>query len=211
MASDGEETSSAPADSSKLLRAEVRELRAKLRAANARTRLRIKEHQRPESKTNQQDSEPSEICKTSIPGSNPGGASIFPVRFRSFVRAVHKRTPLNCLELSRMQWGVGSSLAQIVDASWLRDDEIRGGQRSAGPPFVVAVPVLVLDTEVGFASLTRLLVMPFGDQLWIVIVSLMARPGCSWSGPPTRCPDDRTVVQGAYRKASSSSAVSGDA
>jgi serine/threonine protein kinase len=29
----------------------------------------------PESKTNQQDTEPCEICKTSIPGSNPGGTS----------------------------------------------------------------------------------------------------------------------------------------
>jgi hypothetical protein len=32
-------------------------------------------YQRPESKTNQQDREPCKICKTSIPGSNPGGAS----------------------------------------------------------------------------------------------------------------------------------------
>ena len=51
------------------------ELRAKLRAINAQTPPKTGQHQRPESKTNQQDTEPSEICKTSIPGSNPGGAS----------------------------------------------------------------------------------------------------------------------------------------
>jgi len=44
-------------------------------AINAQTRPKTREHQRPESKTNQQDREPNEICKTSIPGSNPGGAS----------------------------------------------------------------------------------------------------------------------------------------
>ena len=32
----------------------------------------------PENKTNQQDREPDEICKTFIPCSNPGGASKFP-------------------------------------------------------------------------------------------------------------------------------------
>ena len=33
---------------------------------------------RPESKTSQQDRQPGPVCKTSIPGSNPGGASKFP-------------------------------------------------------------------------------------------------------------------------------------
>jgi hypothetical protein len=51
------------------------ELRAKLRAINAQTPRKTEEHQRPKSKTNQQDRELREICKTSIPGSNPGGAS----------------------------------------------------------------------------------------------------------------------------------------
>src|SRR6186997_17222 len=50
-------------------------LRAKFRATNAPTRPKTREHQRPESKTNQQLSQLYEICKTSIPGSNPGGAS----------------------------------------------------------------------------------------------------------------------------------------
>ena len=56
---------------------EGEKVRAKLWAINAQTRPKTGEHQRPESKTNQQDREPSEICKTSIPGSNPGGASKF--------------------------------------------------------------------------------------------------------------------------------------
>jgi hypothetical protein len=34
-------------------------------------------NQRPESQTNQQLGQPCEICKTSTPGSNPGGASNF--------------------------------------------------------------------------------------------------------------------------------------
>jgi hypothetical protein len=58
-------------------------LRAKFRAINAQTLLKTKEYQRPESKTIQQLAEPDEICKTSIPGSNPGGASkpnYFPVK-----------------------------------------------------------------------------------------------------------------------------------
>ena len=33
------------------------------------------EYQKPESKTNQHDREPYEICKTSIPGSNPGASN----------------------------------------------------------------------------------------------------------------------------------------
>jgi hypothetical protein len=46
-----------------------------LQSTNAQTPRKTEEHQTPESKTNQQDREPDEICKTSIPGSNPGGAS----------------------------------------------------------------------------------------------------------------------------------------
>ena len=36
-----------------------------------------------------------EICKTSIPGSNPGGASNFPQQNRSFASCTRKRTPRN--------------------------------------------------------------------------------------------------------------------
>ena len=42
---------------------------------NAQTRRNIKEVQTPESRTGHQEREPSEIRKTSTPGSNPGGAS----------------------------------------------------------------------------------------------------------------------------------------
>jgi hypothetical protein len=47
----------------------------RVQSTKAQRRPKTQEHQRPESKTNQQDREPREICKTSIPGSNPGGAS----------------------------------------------------------------------------------------------------------------------------------------
>jgi hypothetical protein len=53
----------------------VRETSVQLQSTNAPTAEKTEEHQRPESKTIQQDREPREICKTSIPGSNPGGAS----------------------------------------------------------------------------------------------------------------------------------------
>ena len=46
-----------------------------LQSTNAQIPCKTGEHQRPESKTIQQVTEPCEICKTSIPGSNPGGAS----------------------------------------------------------------------------------------------------------------------------------------
>jgi hypothetical protein len=38
---------------------------------------RREEYQRPESKSIQQLAEPDEVCKTSIPRSNPGGARQF--------------------------------------------------------------------------------------------------------------------------------------
>jgi len=46
-----------------------------LQSTNAQTPSKTEEDQRPESKTMQQLTEPDEICKTSTPGSNPGGAS----------------------------------------------------------------------------------------------------------------------------------------
>jgi hypothetical protein len=51
------------------------ETSVQLQSPNAQTPSKIEEYQRPESKTIQQLTEPEEICKTSIPGSNPGGAS----------------------------------------------------------------------------------------------------------------------------------------
>src|SRR5262245_27905767 len=49
-----------------------------VQSMNAQTPSKTEENQRPESKTNQQLSQPYEICKTSTPGSNPDGASNFP-------------------------------------------------------------------------------------------------------------------------------------
>jgi len=54
------------------------ETSVQLQSTNAQTPGKTDEYQRPESKTIQQDREPTEICKTSTPGSNPGGASTFP-------------------------------------------------------------------------------------------------------------------------------------
>ena len=57
---------------------EAGETSVQLQSTNARTPPKTEEYQRPESKTIQQLAEPDEICKTSTPGSNPGGASNLP-------------------------------------------------------------------------------------------------------------------------------------
>ena len=57
------------------------ETSVQLQSTNAQTPPKTEEYQRPESKTIQQLAEPDEICKTSTPGSNPGGASNFPEHF----------------------------------------------------------------------------------------------------------------------------------
>ena len=78
--------------------------RVQLQSTNAQTPPKTEEDQRPESKTIQQLAEPDEVCKTSTPGSNPGGASNFPQKsIGSFARsgmpartkfrtAVHRRS-----------------------------------------------------------------------------------------------------------------------
>jgi hypothetical protein len=58
-----------------------RRSRDRFETDNAQTPWRTGHHPRPEDKASQQDPQPSEICKTSIPGSNPGGAPIFLFKF----------------------------------------------------------------------------------------------------------------------------------
>jgi hypothetical protein len=53
------------------------------------------EQDRPESRTNQQDGRPGPVCKTSIPGSNPGGASKIPRKIAWFVPQQRKRMRSN--------------------------------------------------------------------------------------------------------------------
>jgi hypothetical protein len=62
--------------------AEAYELGAKLGANNAQTPGNTSQHPVPEDEASQQHPSPRRICKTSIPGSNPGGASnLFRVKF----------------------------------------------------------------------------------------------------------------------------------
>jgi sigma54-dependent transcription regulator len=49
--------------------------RDRFETVNAQTPGKTGHHPRPEDKARQQHPQPNEICKTSIPGSNPGGAS----------------------------------------------------------------------------------------------------------------------------------------
>jgi hypothetical protein len=55
-----------------------------MRARSPTAAGRVLDDPRPEDKASQQDRQLREICKTSIPGSNPGGASIFP---RAYIRS----------------------------------------------------------------------------------------------------------------------------
>ena len=56
---------------------------AQFRSNNAQTPGTTGHHQGPEDEARHYDSQPCTVCKTSIPGSNPGGASIFQAQIRS--------------------------------------------------------------------------------------------------------------------------------
>jgi hypothetical protein len=49
-----------------------------LRSKNAQTPAKTGHHQGPEDEARHHDTQPCTVCKTSIPGSNPGGASKIP-------------------------------------------------------------------------------------------------------------------------------------
>jgi hypothetical protein len=53
------------------------------RSNNAQTPGNTRHHQAPEDEARHHYRRPCTVCKTSIPGSNPGGASIFPAQNRS--------------------------------------------------------------------------------------------------------------------------------
>ena len=53
-------------------------IREQFENRSAQTRRKTTKHHAPESRASRQEREPDEICKTSTPGSNPGGASNFP-------------------------------------------------------------------------------------------------------------------------------------
>src|SRR2546426_11112349 len=77
-----------------------------LQSRSARTPPKTGEYQRPESKTIQQLTEPSEICTTSTPGSNPGGASNF-LRKSNGPRLALAASRSDSSRLQRIQLGVG--------------------------------------------------------------------------------------------------------
>jgi hypothetical protein len=66
---------------------------------NAQTPGKTRVQGRPESRTNQQDRRPGPVCKTSIPGSNPGGASKILQKSASFVPWRHKQVFANVPKL----------------------------------------------------------------------------------------------------------------
>jgi hypothetical protein len=95
---------------------------------NAQTPPKTGHHPGPEDKASQQDQQPSEICKTSIPGSNPGGASNFSVQIRSFVRAPHKRRLVNCLESPCDGDAHWAQVADSVRVAYAANGRGRGSQ-----------------------------------------------------------------------------------
>src|SRR4029453_17740662 len=102
-----------------------------LQSTNAQTPPKIEEYQRPESKTNQQLAEPDEICKTSIPGSNPGGASKILKNSASFVRAWRKQPLPSGLKLLTRR---PPPSVQDVASPRVLPCTLRGGRRFTGPP-----------------------------------------------------------------------------
>jgi hypothetical protein len=54
----------------------------------ARTPVKTRDQGRPASKTSQQLRQPCPVCKTSTPGSNPGGASNLPKKFETLAEPI---------------------------------------------------------------------------------------------------------------------------
>ena len=59
----------------------------------AQTPGKTGEQGRPESRTNQQHRRPGPVCKTSIPGSNPGGASKIPSKTPTVLSCARRKCP----------------------------------------------------------------------------------------------------------------------
>jgi hypothetical protein len=78
--------------------------RDRFETVNAQTPRKTSHHPGPEDKASQQHPHPDEICKTSIPGSNPGGASKLSSANSSILRFLTTAAPSAIvLECSRIQ------------------------------------------------------------------------------------------------------------
>jgi hypothetical protein len=99
--------------------------RDRFETITAQTLGKTRSLRRPKGKGNHQDDLVCEICKTSIPGSNPGGASNFTVQIRSSVRAWCKRLLRDGLKLRPSS---GSQIWQCIDSSRV----VRGRSRQGG-------------------------------------------------------------------------------
>jgi hypothetical protein len=69
-----------------------------LRSNNAQTPGTTRHHQGPEDEARHYESRPCTVCKTSVPGSNPGGASIFPREIHGFGLCLRPRAIAYCSE-----------------------------------------------------------------------------------------------------------------
>ena len=85
----------------------------------------------PEGKTNRHHGRPSEICKTSTPGSNPGGASTFLEKIGSIVLVPHNQRRVNGLE---SLVDARQRIAEIVDSSRVVNCKRWEGWRFTEPP-----------------------------------------------------------------------------
>jgi hypothetical protein len=76
--------------------ADLRNSRDRFETRSAQPPRKTDHRPGPEDKASQQVREPRPICKTSIPGSNPGGASKFPVQIRRSVVSPLAERARNC-------------------------------------------------------------------------------------------------------------------
>ena len=96
----------------------------------------------------------AEVCKTSIPGSNPGGASKFSVQVRSFVPQQHNQRLAIGLRWTTNRRSAAPSVDVTADSASPACPGIQNGWRSRGPP--PSPMVMVSHSPFGIAGLQRL-------------------------------------------------------
>jgi hypothetical protein len=106
-----------------------------LRSSNAQTPGKARHHPGPEDEARHGQPQPGTVCKTSIPGSNPGGASKITNEFPCSGSERHRAPFLIAPKWTRIR---GVSIAQISDSQALVRAPWTEGRRFGEPPALVA-------------------------------------------------------------------------
>jgi hypothetical protein len=117
-----------------------------VRSNNAQTPPKIRHHQGPEDEARHYDSQPCTVCKTSIRGSNPGGASKILRKFASRDRvwligrsifsvtySLEDRIEANDRTVERRQLGTITLLERWLSASYRKADGTDGSRELVKP------------------------------------------------------------------------------